>query len=511
MANETETLTAIEQAKNEAKNPNADYQVFWFFEIVSKGDLKWKIDHLKLIGFLRSIGYRRFDIGKDFIFTQIIDRVIDEVTVTQIQDMVMDYIERLPYFMNEDEELQHESGITRNQLLSKFYTSPAIYFNERKLSTLGVEPGLQMNFDTKDSSFIYYENGFVKCSSDGYRLHPYKELDGYIFKNQIKNRNFKKHSPEGMFRQFVFNVAGQNEQRFLALQTMIGYLLHGFFETKMKAVNLTDSSISDVAEGRTGKTLLGKGISQIKNACEIPGKDFDPTNKHKYATASLDTQIIFLNDLRKKFNFESLFNDISEAITVDRKNLQPFQIRVKMLIAANDTFRIEGASAKDRVIEFELSEHYHAEFSPAEEFGCWFFTDWDQDEWLSFDNFMMDCIVQYLNKGVVEAPPINLDKRKQIQHTNRDFVEFMEDKIKSGEIKKGIDYDKRELHEQFLESYPEYKEDRWLKRTSNFVKYLKTFASFSEVLKGKISERKSNGLSFIKFKKIEDENPKLPF
>jgi len=491
---------------SDSKEKIETFNVFWSAEIV-KLEVKWKIDHLKIIKFIRSIGYRRFDMGKDYIFVQIVDRVIDEITVTHIQDMIMSYVNNLIY--NSDEI--HESGITRNQLLSKFYTSPAIYFNERKLSTLGVETNLTMNSDTKENSFIYYLNGFVKCSSSGYEVHDYKELDGHIFKNQIKNRNFKKHSTEGVFKQFVYNISGKNEQRSLALQTIIGYLLHGYFETKMKAVNLTDSSISDVAEGRTGKTLLGKAIAQIKNVCEISGKDFDPANKHKYATASIDTQIIFLNDLKKKFNFEDLFNDISEAITVDRKNLQPFQVRTKMIIAANDTFRIEGASAKDRVIEFELGEHYNANYSPEDEFKCWFFADWNNDEWLKFDNFMMNCITLYLKHGVIEASPINLDKRKQIQHTNLDFVEFMEEKIENGEIRRGPDYDKTELHNKFLANYPEYEYDRWLKRTGNFTKYLKRYASYSIHLKGKIIERRSNGASYIKFAKIEDEPLKLKF
>jgi hypothetical protein len=501
--------TALQKKRFESElneeRQNKDINQFWY-SIIVNNEIKWKIDHLKLSNFIRSKGYRRYDIGKDYIFIKIVDRVIDEVTVTHMQDMIMDYIDNLSY----DSEWEHESGITRDELLSKFYTSPAIYFNNRKQSTLGIEPDLTMNSDTKENSFIYYSNGFVKCSSDGFQIYPYKKLKGHIFKNQIKQRAFEKHSSEGMFRQFVFNISGKNEQRFLAFQTMIGYLLHGYFETKMKAVNLTDSSISDVAEGRTGKSLFGKAIAQIKNVCEINGKDFDPSNKHKYATASIDTQIIFLNDLQKRFNFERLFNDISEAITVDRKNLQPFQVRTKMIIAANDTFRIEGASAKDRVIEFELSEHYGADYSPENEFGCWFFTDWDKNEWLSFDNFMMECITSYLAKGIIEAEQINLDKRKQMQHTNRDFVEFMEEKIEAGEIRNGIDYSKTELHNEFLENYPEYKDDRWMKRTSNFTRYLKSYVSYSQAL-GKPKERKSNGTSFIKFTKIEDETLDIPF
>jgi len=476
---------------------------FWFFKVVNKsGELEWKIDHRKFILHLLKSGFRRFDINDDFIFVKIRHRIIHEVTITSIQDEVIHYIETLS---------QNElDGITTEELLSKFYTSPAIYFNRIKLSMLGAEKNLKLITDTKDSGFIFYSNCFVKCTASGYQAYAYTELYGHVFRDQIKQRRFNTFSPEGMFKQFVFNISGKNEQRFEALKTMIGYLLHSFYETKMKAVNLTDSTISDNAEGRTGKTLLGRAISYIKNVCEISGKDFDPTNKHKYSTAKLDTQIVFLNDLRKRFDFESLFNDISDAITVDQKNLQPFTIRAKMLIAANDTFRVEGASAKDRVIEFELANHYSADFSPQDEFGVWFFRDWDEDEWLSFDNFMMGCLTLYLKNGVVEADSINLEKRKQIQHTNSDVVEFLDEKIKNGELRCGTDYDKNSLHIEFIKKYPDYINDKWLKSTANFTKYLKTYASYSSELRGQMKERRSDGKSLIRWERQVNKQADLP-
>lgn len=479
---------------------------FWFSEVVNKqGDIKWRIDHHKFIQFLRFSGFRRFDINHEYIFVKIKSRIIEEVSITQIQDEVIEYIKTI------DQKILNEDGITRDELLSKFYTSPGIFFSDKKLSMLGVEKNLVFNADTKENSFIYYKNGFVKCCSGGFVFLPNKELDGYVFRNQIKNREYEVYSADGMFRKFIFNISGKNEQRYRALQTMLGYLLHSFYETKLKAVNLTDSSISDNAEGRTGKTLLGRAIAYMKNVCEISGKDFDPSNKHKYSSAKIDTQIVFLNDLQKRFNFENLFNDISDAITIDRKNMQPFTIQAKMLIAANDTFKIEGASAKDRVLEFELADHYNANFSPEDEFGVWFFRDWDRFEWLKFDNFMIECLCLYHDYGVMEATPINLDKRKQIQHTSADLVEFLDEKIRQGELRNGFDYDKKTLHSEFLEEYPDYKDDKWYKTSKNFTLHLKTFASYSVDLKGKIEERRSNGKSFIRFGEIEKQQPDLPF
>lgn len=419
----------IKRADPETDLENKDnYEIFWFSEPSSRGP-KWKVDHRKFIGYLQSQGFRRFDIGKDYIFIGMDEKVIDEVTITYIQDEIIKYINEL------DKEILEETGIERETLLYKFYASPGTYFNERKLSMLGPEPDLTFNKDTKEHCFIYYQNGFVRCSADGYQLQPYSKLDNYIFKNQLKDRKFEKHSADGIFKKFVLNIAGQDETRFLALRTMIGYLLHGYFE--------------------------------------------------------------------------NLFNDISDSITVDRKNMQPFSIRAKMLISANDTFRVEGSSAKDHVIEYELSDHYSADYSPQDEFGLWFFTDWSENEWLSFDNFMMESICLYLKHGVIEAPSINLEKRKKIQHTNIDFVSFMDEKIEKGEIKRGFDYNKQQLHSEFLDNFPEYREDRWLKRSANFTKWLKIYASYSSELKVKITERRSNNENLIRFELTKNEQPQL--
>jgi len=486
---------------------------FWVYKITSKSSGEWKIEHRKFIEHLRYMGFRRYDIGVNYIFIRIKDHILNEVQIHIIQDILIEYISKLDDLI--EPEIKHvdetRNKLTRNELLSKFYTSNSLYFNDKKMSFLGKEENLVFNTDTKENGFIYYSNCFVKCTSTGYECFPYSSLSGYVFRNQIKDRKFIKGLSDGMFKSFIYNISGKNDQRFESLQTMIGYLLHSFFDTKMKAVNLTDSTISENAEGRTGKTLVGHAISKIKNVCEISGKDFDPGNKHKYATAKLDTQIVFLNDLKKRFDFENLFNDISDAITIDQKNMQPFTITAKMLIASNDTFRIAGASAKDRVIEFELANYYNAQFSPIDEFGMWFFTDWDENEWSKFDNFMMECLTQYLKYGIIEADSINLNKRKQISNTNRDFVEFMDEKIKDGSLRCGIDYDKTSLHDEFLNDYPDYKLDKWLKTTGNFIKYFKNYVTYSSELAGVPKERKSNGRSLIRIEKDGDKVQKLPF
>lgn len=461
------------------------------------------INYKKWIETLNSLGFYRFDIEKDFVFIRVKDQVVEEMPIHNIQDQFIKYLKELP------KELPNK--IERESLLEKFYKNPSNYFCDKRLSLLPTLSSSNFKTDTKTESFIYYQNGFVKCNDEDYVLYPYSELSGYIWKSQIIKRTFKKIPTEsksltelGVFANFVFNISGQDNDRFNSLCTIIGYNLHSYFERKLKATVLTDSTISENPEGRTGKTLLCKSLGFIKNYQEINGKDFKPDEQFKYQQIKLDAQIVCLNDVRAKFDFESVFNDITEGIKVNKKQKDAFTIRVKMLITTNRTLNIIGGSAKDRAIEFELSDHYKKDFGPDHEFKHWFFVDWSniekyQDEWYYFDNFMMYCLCLYFSRGLVEAKPINLDQRKLLDQTCSEFVEWIEEKYKSGQIKTNFPYNKKALHQDFLNDYDEFKDHPTIKKQQNFTKWLRFWCQFNPELRNKPNEDKSGSDRTITF------------
>jgi len=478
------------------------------------------IDHLKLTDLLYSFGFRRFDLDGTYIFVRIKDQIVSEVQVTNIQDELITYIKNLPPVLNE--------GIRRDELLTKFYTSPGFYFNDTKLTLLRPEKPIIFNQDTKDACFIYFKNGFVKCTKEGYRLLNYSELENLVGSEQIKNRDFEYREQEdrsieskGMFARFCYNISFQDPERFEALCTMIGYLLHSYYDTKLKAIALTDSQGAEQAEGRTGKSLIGVAINHIKDLCDIPGKDFDPNKPFKFQRVSITTQVVFFNDVKKEFKIESLYNAITDGIVVERKNKQPFSVKTKIFISSNKTLTIEGASSRDRVVEFELSDYYKEGSGPdrlfAEEiYGAgtteriWFFSkDWTTEDWIEFYNFMIHCIsIYFKNGGIKEVPPKNLERRKLLNETKEEFVEFMDERFENGHLLLDIEYNKKWLHEEFLNEYPDFKEDRFLKKQSTFTKYLNKYAKYTKSISG-TTERKSGSERFITF--LSDHQQELPF
>lgn len=468
-----------------------------FFKIKrdDAGNFKgFKLDLVKYLNMLYGQGFRRLDYGTARLFIQLVnDRVCREVDEVIIEDQFFDAMQKI-YLNNPLGE-----GVDFDDLSHTLLQARARLFNKELLFRLRPKEAIEFNRDTKDAKYLYFANGFVKITKDGHEFVQYNKLHGFIFESEILNRDYKQpdYKPS-YFEQFIMKISqreGKDDfNRFNSLRTIIGYNLHTFSESKMKGTVLTDSKISDDNEpnGRTGKTLFSKALGymlssdinnqKIKTFCQIAGKDFDPTAPTKYQLASLDTKLIILNDLYRNFDIECLFNDITEGVTVKQMYKEPFVIFPKLVLSTNKTIRIEGASSKDRFIEFEFSDFFNEKHSPYDEYKHWFFRDWDKNEWNRFYFFMIGCIKMYLEKGLIEAESINLNTRKLRENTCAEFLEFMSDL----KIQNGDEHVKKDLFTQFINRYDDFKQgklkqasfSRWLIR---YTKYNDAFVPFNKV------------------------------
>ncbi len=494
----TEPGKATKPKKVNTARINQILEKIIFYYPITKTDMEGNevvndcgIDYVEFNNLLLSFGFRRYDVGIESWFIHIENKVIKFVTIAQIQDYFISYLDKLPPTLNK--------GVTKKILLQKMYKNIGLYFCERRLSLLKHNEPILFNEDTKNECYIYYNNGYVKVTKQGYQLCNYNTLQGYIWDNQILKRDFKyievdgiKPKELGNYAMFLYNVCNGDLKRFYSLQTIIGYLLHSNMECKRKAIILTDSTISNEDNGRTGKSLLGLSLSKLKNSTIINGRDFDYTNRYKYQSVNLDTQLINLNDVKKRFPFETLYNDITDGINVEKKNQQPFKVFCKFCITTNKTISIMGDSAKDRCIEFEFSNYYSALKSPLEEFGQTFFsTDWNSTEWNKFDNILLWCIRLYLEYGIEIPKNENLDKRKLLENTNIDFLDFIEDCFISKKIVLGEEFVQKDLYNDFLNLYEEYKDGKSKVDITIFAKWLKTFAVFSHNINSEILTRRT--------------------
>ncbi len=501
-----------------------EWEPFYSIKIMGSGDnpvKTIKINYLMLVKRLKKLGFCRMDINKNSFIVHIDKNVVQEVTPQQVVDSFIDYIEQYPLNLGNDE------GVMRDQLINKIYGSIGTYFSEKILYRMRSDKPIVFNEDSKDESFFYYRNGYVRVTQHTIKLLPYDKLDKMIWKNQILDRDFKLVKPE-KYRDFSFFLFCNNisdnyinkqstkrndPERFNSFETLIGYNLHKFYQRKLQATILTDSRESEEASGRTGKTLVTKAMGKMLNSTdesqtfvELNGKDFDMSDKFKYQELSLETRLVHLNDVKRYFPFDSLFNDITEGIKCQRKNENPFRVATKIVLSTNQTIKIHGDSAKDRSIEFELADYYSANYSPDKEFKEWFFSDWDDKSWNCFDSFMLHCVQRYLKTGLLRPNSINLNSRKLRTETHEYFIEFMEDLRIVSERK----YDKADLFRKF---YTVQNQQQFPKlKPNSFTKWMKLFGEYRQEFE-KVSEGKSNGMRYIQFIKKseyltkEDENP----
>lgn len=329
-----------------------------------------------------------------------------------------------------------------------------------KREFLNILPTQQIDLlkDDKDTAYLFYTNCIVKVSKDKTEELSYADMDLSIWRDQVINRDFYKtdhHSSE--FRTFIWKISGEDKGKYRAFKSVIGYLLHSYKDrSNNRAIIFNDETVSDVPNGRSGKGLFWNALSHLKKVQSLDGKTFDFLNKFPYQNVSTDCQILVFDDVKKKFNFESLFSVITEGITIEYKGKDSIKLDVtqspKIIITTNYTIGTNSPSANARKYEVEMSSIFSDKYTPVDLFGHELFNDWDGNEWARFDNYCQECIQLYLQNGLIKMPLINLNFRKILDDISSEMYYFFEDK-KPDEFYRVKD----DLFDGFIHAYPERK------------------------------------------------------
>ena len=283
---------------------------------------------------------------------------------------------------------------------------------------------------------------------------------------------------------------------------------------------LNDEVITDDPEGGTGKGLFVNGISQMKKLAFIDGKRMNFDTSFPYQTVSVDTQIISFDDVKKHFDFERLFSVITEGITLERKNKDamhiPFKSSPKIVITTNYAIKGKGNSFERRKWELEFKQFYTKEFTPQVEFGRLLFSEWDDEEWCRFDNYMINNLKSYLTTGLIKSTFVNLKIRKLSAETSHEFIDWCglitgkpnTDKLTIGEI-----IYKQDLYIDFIQDNPDYaaRSKMTISRTT-FYKWLNSYGVYMTDMQP-IEGRSAAGhwIKFVEKKETTKDEDKFLF
>tara|TARA_R110002020_G_scaffold164389_1_gene350944 strand:+ start:72 stop:2447 length:2376 start_codon:yes stop_codon:yes gene_type:complete len=399
--------------------------------------------------------------SNNYIFIHIKSNRIDNTNEDKMKDYVLNYLSRLP-----------------DLSIYNHFADKTRYFKEDFLSLLSYKE-VEFKKDTDKSAYIYFDNVAIRITQSGVEAIEYDSLDGYVWKDQVINRDFHIcDDTECDYKKFIYNISENDSKRIKAVESTIGFLLHGYKNTGYcPAVIINDEVISDDPEGGTGKGLFVQGVAQLKKMVTIDGKAFYFERSFAYQLVSADTQILTFDDVKKNFEFERLFSVITEGITLEKKNKDairiPFNTSPKVVITTNYAIKGKGNSYERRKWELEFFAHYSKEHTPYDEFKRLFFSEWDEDEWCKFDNYMVNCLQNYLRTGFITAPFKNLKDRKFEAETCREFVTFLH------ENKDLIPYDKEinsnSVRIEFILQNPDFSKlshSKWNKWMRLGAKYL---------------------------------------
>lgn len=399
--------------------------------------------------------------SENFIFVKIKENIIDNITPSHIKDYVLNYLYLNPSF-----------GISAYDFIAN---SPK-FFKDDYLSLINT---LDIDFknDTEKTCYLYYENCAIEVTGDEIKEIDYIELQGFVWKDQIIKRKYiKSNFDDSEYRKFIMLISGNDIAKFNSLCSVIGYFMHSYKSmADNKAIIFNDEIISENPNGGSGKGIFCSAIGRMKNVATIDGKQFDFNKSFPYQTVGVDTQVLVFDDVKKNFAFENLFSLVTEGITLEKKNKDAIKLPItkspKIAITTNYTIGGAGGSFERRKFEIELSSYFGVNHTPHDEFKHSLFDDWNQEEWIKFDNFMVECCQYYLKNGLVKHEFHNLAVRKFIKETSFEFYEMVTDEPLPFDFK----IIKANKFNEFILEYPDMK--KWLTQ-KRFSNWLDTYAKF---------------------------------
>jgi hypothetical protein len=432
---------------------------------------KISIVHIAFKEFLEERGFYKFcpEGGNNYVFVKVENNLVDHTTENAIKDDVLSYLLELG-----------------DSQVYNYFADKTRFFKEDFLSMLAT---IDIYFveDTKDVAYLYYKNGAVTINKNSVELIDYFDLGGYVWKDHVIDRNYKKCNGRCDYETFIENICAKDLTRVESMRSTIGFMMQGHKNQSFcPAIILNDEVISDNPEGGTGKGLFMNALGHMKKVVTIDGKSFNFEKSFAYQLVSADTQILVFDDVKKNFDFERLFSVVTEGLTLEKKNKDaikiPFEKSPKIAITTNYAIKGAGNSFARRKWELELHQYYNKTYTPLTEFGRLMFGDWNENDWCRFDNYMIRCLQLYMREGLMESKFVNLKVRQLSAETCHDFIEWcglIEGQKGTDKVLLDSRVYKNNLYGEFVDEYPDYapKAKMSISRTK-FYKWLHSYAIF---------------------------------
>jgi DNA primase len=460
-----------------------------------------RFNYYRCFKFLHSRGFsvhKNFD--KKDMLVKVEKKVVTPIESIEIDRYVKEFVETME---NEDLSNLIISGDER-------------YFNESKLkkNLKYLQPEfLQAG---RGVEYFLFNDKYWVITADKITEAPLNSLERYVFKDQISDRNANvlntpilrvTHIPEGtnadvakghfqidwsedaercQFLLYLYRASNfykekeaagtaltpeecnECDRHFLQKLTAFGYLIHTHPDPRVtKAVVAMDGKISEVgtSEGRSGKSLYGLALKQVRPMVTVPGKEKNLT-EDRFLLEEVEpgkTKILGVDDVRVNFDFEHFFPFITGNAKYETKGVRrttlPFEKTPKLFITTNHAINERGGSFAARMIKLSFSDWYYDDGNgnvntPLKEFGVSFFTEWEFDQWNLFFNLAAVSLQVYFQYGIIPAPNDRIERRRLRQDIGETFIDWADTYFStSNNVNRPIE--RKQFTDDFHSAHPE--------------------------------------------------------
>ncbi len=459
---------------------------FWSVETSDKGKRKGIFYHTAALDFIAANNYRKIHTVDmrtgEFGFVKVEDKVLTSCSDQNIRDFVYWYV---------------RENCKDSTVLDMFSASIKSLLDFGVLQNLPIIYDDFVHYDQYSQDF-FYKNGQCRISAQGIEFGPRMSM---VWEDNVIRRDFHRvqvikdvSNVEGQyyidvteegckceFLQYIYNTSNfwarkgkVNEaemyHHIVNKLLAIGFLLTDFnYPTERKAVVAMDSTMSEVGKsnGRSGKSLLGAAIAQMKYQTFVEGKKL-AGDQFAFTLVTPKTRSIIFDDVNVNFDFTQLYSILTSKLIVNQKQGAIFEIPVerspKFIITTNHAINNTDSSTLARITFLSFSDYYNPDFSPNTEFGHNFFDDWDDAQWILFDNLMAECVALYLKsrelgwagsgKGMIDPPMENIQLRTLRQQMGEVLLQWGEAYFDQTGEALNRRLKRSDMYENFCTEYP---------------------------------------------------------
>lgn len=379
--NFTEAAKAnLEQLRDQLKSDHP-YGIFWKVETDSKGNDKIGISRESLYEVSNGLGFR---LHSDEL-VRVVDKFIYDVSEREWIDALKDYIHE------EDAELYEDICNSFESFMQR-----SASFTITRLALLDTSNILK---DTRTTCNKFFLNGYLTITATNITFSNYDTLESLVFYRRIQQRDYTPGVKGGRYVEFL-NLALVNPD---SAKRALGFLSHEYKDETTGYLIVLVEACSDPKEGGgSGKNVFCNLLRLTTTYSSSPGSQskFD----EKFFQSWNGERVFGINDLPKNFDFANFKEAASGTIKVkklfkDERNID-VEDTPKLIFQTNFSYVITDGGVKRRVIPIEFTDFFTRCGGLDLHFGVHFPKGWTQEDYSGFDNYLAECIQDWLRAGL---------------------------------------------------------------------------------------------------------------